>query len=181
MTFAAMREERSHVIGLLTGTDALRLAPSVWRCYDQAFGDTADYASWRSDLFERHARRNGYRLAAAIDDDRVIGFAWGYVGQRGQYWSDLVADTLPPEVVARWVGDHFEFVELAVLAEHRHKGLGQALHDRLLDGVKRRCLLSTSDDPDDPAVRLYTRSGWRKIGILRPGVLVMGLDPTFAG
>lgn len=171
-----MREETGYPIRLLTGSDALRLAASVWRCYDEVFGDIVDYATWRSELFERHAGRDGYRLAAAINDDQVIGFAWGYVGQRGQYWSDLVSDALPSEVVAQWVGDHFEFVELAVLPEHRGSGLGQALHDRLLDGVKRRCLLSTSDDPDDPAVRLYTRSGWRKLGILRPGAQVMGLD-----
>ena len=170
--------ESGHHIRLLPGSDALRLAASVWRCYDEVFGDFPDYATWRSDLFERHAGRDGYRLAAAVNDDRVIGFAWGYVGQRGQYWSDLVCDALPPEVVAQWVGDHFEFVELAVLPEQRGSGLGQALHDRLLDGVKRRCLLSTSDDPDDPAVRLYTRSGWKKLGLLRPGAQVMGLDRT---
>ena len=174
MSFA-MSELNGHPIRVLTGSGGLQFGASVWPCYEQVFGDFADYATWRSDLFERHARRDGYRLAAATDDDQVIGFAWGYVGQRGQYWSDLVHDALPPEVVAQWVGDHFEIVELAVLPGHRRNGLGQMLHDRLLDGVKRRCLLSTSDDPDDPAVRLYTRSGWRKLGMLRPGVQVMGL------
>ena len=61
---------------------------------------------------------------------------------------------------------------------HRRNALGQALHDRLLDGVKRRCLLNTSDDPEDASVRLYNRSGWRKLGTLMPGVQVMGLDLT---
>lgn len=172
-----MCEESGRAIRLLTGSDALPLASSVWRCYDEVFGDIADYATWRSDLFERHAGRDGYRLAVAVDGDRVLGFAWGCVGQRGQYWSDLVSDALPREVVAQWVGGHFEFVELAVVPGRRGNGLGQALHDRLLDGVKRRCLLSTSDDTDDAAVRLYTRSGWRRLGTLRPGVRVMGLRP----
>lgn len=152
------------------------MAGRVWRCYDEVFGDFADYETWRSDLFEPHSLRDGYRLAAAVDDDQVIGFAWGYIGQRGQYWADLVHDALPAEVVTQWVGGHFEFVELAVLLEHRGAGLGRALHNRLLEGVKRRCLLSTSDDPDDPAVRLYTRCGWRRLGRLKPGVQVMGLD-----
>lgn len=173
-----MSEPYVHVIRLLTGSDARALAARVWPCYAKVFGDFADYATWRSDLFDRHAARGGYRLAAAIEDDQVIGFSWGYVGQRGQYWSDLVHGALPPEAVSRWVGDHFEFVELAVLPTHRRTGLGQALHDRLLDGVRRRCLLSTSDNPDDPAMRLYTRSGWRKLGMLRPGVQVMGHDRT---
>ena len=100
-----MPECDGHRFELLAGSGALPLAARVWACYDQVFGDFADLAIWRSELFERHAGREGYRLAAAtIDDDQVIGFAWGYVGQRGQYWSDLVHDALPPEVVAQWVG-----------------------------------------------------------------------------
>ncbi len=163
-------------VRVLTGDEALALADSVWPCYDQVFGDYSDLATWRSDLFEPHAGRAGYRLAVDVSDDYVTGFSWGYVGQRGQYWSDLVHDALPRDVAETWVGGHFEVVELAVLPDHRRGGLGQALHDRLLDDVHLRCLLGTSDDPGDPAVRLYTRSGGRRLGVLRPGVQVMGLD-----
>lgn len=162
----------------LSGAEALPLADRIWPCYDAVFGDVADYAAWRSDLFERHAGRDGYRLAIATADDQVVGFGWGYVGRRGQYWSDLVHDALERQVAERWVGDHFELVELGVLPAYRRRGLGRALHDRLLSGVHRRCLLSTADDPDDPAVQLYLRAGWRRLGALRPGVQVMGLDAT---
>lgn len=162
-------------IAVATGQEAAALAASIWPCYDAVFGDVADYATWQADLFERHASRDGYRLVTAFAGDRAVGFAWGYVGQRGQYWSDRVADALPPDVVDRWVGGHFEVVELAVLAEHRGQGLGGSLHDRLLEGVGRRCLLGTSDDPHDPAVRLYLRRGWQALGTLQPGVQVMGL------
>lgn len=168
-----MSNSGSGVIRLLGAGDTLALEAGVWPCYDQVIGDFSDYATWRTDLFDRHAGRDGYRLAVALDDDEVIGFAWGYVGQRGQYWTDLVHDALPSKVVARWVGDHFEFVELAVLSGQRGTGPGRALHDRLLDEVTRRCLLSTSDEPGDPAVKLYIRSGWRTLGMLRPGVQVM--------
>lgn len=164
------------VVTVLSGVEAVPWAAKVWPCYDTAFGDFADYETWRSDLFERHAGRDGYRLAVACENDSIIGFAWGYVGQRGQYWSDLAWDALPGDVASQWIGGHFEFVELAVLPTHRGRGLGQELHDRLLDDVRRRCLLSTSDDQDDPAVRLYLRSGWQRVGTLRPGVQVMGLD-----
>ncbi len=165
-------------IRVVDGAEAVPLADLVWPCYDQVFGDYDDIATWRSDLFERHAGRDGYRLVADVTDDRVTGFAWGYVGQRGQYWSDLVHDALPRDLAETWVGGHFEVVELAVLPGQRGRGLGQTLHDRLLDGVDRRCLLGTSDDPDDPAVRLYTRCGWTRLGPLTPGVQIMGLDRT---
>lgn len=178
LTPSAVPGPKAQRIRALTGSDALPLAPQIWTCYDKVFGDFADYATWRSDLFERHAGRDGFRLAAATDDAQVVGFAWGHLGRRGQYWSDLAYESLPREVASEWIGDHFEFVELAVLPTHRGNGLGRALHDLLLDSVKRRCLLSTSDDPDDPAVRLYTRSGWSRLGMLRPGVQVMGQDRT---
>jgi ribosomal protein S18 acetylase RimI-like enzyme len=152
------------------------LAEEVWPCYDTVFGDAADYETWRSDTFERHAARDGFRLAIARNAGRLGGFSWGYVGQRGQYWSDLAYEALPHEVAARWVGGHFELVELAVIPAYRRAGLGQALHDRVLAGIVGRCLLSTTDDETDPAVRLYLRSGWRRLGWLRPGVQIMGRD-----
>jgi ribosomal protein S18 acetylase RimI-like enzyme len=150
------------------------LADLIWPCYQAVFGDFDDLQTWRQDLFNRHAARAGYRLAVATDGDTVAGFAWGYIGERGQYWTDLVCDVLPREVTADWVGGHFEFVELAVLPDYRRRGIGAQLHDALLTDVRQRCLLSTADDPDDPAVRLYLRQGWQRLGDLSPGFQVMG-------
>ena len=157
--------------------EAQIFGPKIWTCHQRVFGDDfADFATWYVDLFEKHAKRSGHRLALAQADDNVIGYGWGYIGQRGEYWSDLLCNSLPEQTASQWVGGHFDVVELAVLPQHRRRGLGQALHDCLLDGVTGRCLLSTSSDPDDPAVRLYTRCGWKTLGALRPGVQVMGLD-----
>ena len=125
-------------------------------------------------MFARHSTRSGYRLVVATEGTTIAGFSWGYVGERGQYWSDLVADALPSSVADEWVGGHFEFVELAVAPRCRRHRLGRRLHDTLLDGVSQRALLSTTDDPADAAVQLYLGSGWRKLGDLRPGTQVMG-------
>jgi ribosomal protein S18 acetylase RimI-like enzyme len=165
------------MIELLGSAAALELADQVWPCYQEVFGDFDDAAAWRADLFDRHAGREGFRLAVARERDMVAGFSWGYVGQRGQYWPDLVCAALSPALADEWVGGHFEFVELAVRNKYRRRGLGRRLHDELLAGVSRRCLLSTADDPADPAVRLYLNRGWRRLGLLRPGFQVMGLQP----
>lgn len=153
---------------------AVALADSVWRCYQKVFGDFDDYAGWRTELFERHAAREGFRLTVAFDDDSLVGFSWGYVGERGQYFSHLVSRALPVDVVDTWVGGHFELVELAVDPDYRGRGLGRLLHDQVLDGIRQPCLLSTTDDPDDPAVQLYLQSGWRRLGALPPDRQIMG-------
>lgn len=100
---------------MVSGPDAAALADQVWPCYDSVLGDFDDYEVWRSDLFGRHAGREGFRLAVAVGVGTVVGFSWGYVGQRGQYWSDLAYAALPADVADEWIGGHFELVELAVL------------------------------------------------------------------
>ncbi len=165
-------------VQLLDAEAAMALAGRIWPCYRDVFGDFADMQAWRDSMYDRHAGREGYRLAVGLAGSLVAGFSWGYVGQSGQYWTDLVCEALPASVTDEWVGGHFEFVELAVLPSYRRIGLGRRLHDTLLAGIRRKCLLSTSDDPGDPAVQLYLSRGWRKLGVLRPGVQVMGLMPA---
>ncbi len=157
-------------------TEALKYASEVFEVYDAVFGDHPNKASWQEELYERHCAREGFRLTVAMRNLRLVGFAWGYVGQRGQYWPDRVVKALPPAVADEWVGGHFEFVELAVLPNARREGLGSRLHDVLLDNAApKRALLST-DNHDSPAVRLYAARGWRKLGELSPDTQVMGLD-----
>lgn len=151
-------------------------AARVFAVYDTVFGDVPDETEWRSSTYDRHVAREGFRLVAALAGESLVGFAYGYVGERGQYWPDQVAEALGEDVAATWVGGHFEFVELAVLPAFRGRGLGAALHDVLLeDAPGDRAMLSTADIPDDPAVRLYASRGWRKLGNLTPDVQVMGL------
>ncbi len=168
-------ESRTSTVELWDGDQAQRYTDEVFAVYDTVFGDRPDQDVWRDELFDRHRARDGFRLASAREGQRLVGFAWGYVGQPGQYWSDWVIRGLPQDVTSQWVGGHFEFVELAVLPDFRRHGLGRRLHDVLLDGVPTdRALLST-DNADTPAVRLYTSHGWRKLGELSPDVQVMGL------
>lgn len=158
--------------------DALEVAEAVWRCCAAVCDDTPPYDEWRRDTFARHAAREGFRLVVARrgPSEDVVGLARGHVGHAGEHWTELVREALDPLTADRWLGGHLEVVELAVLPEHRRAGLGGRLHDALLDGVRRRCLLSTADDPTDPAVRLYLGRGWRRVGSLGPGRQVLGLD-----
>jgi ribosomal protein S18 acetylase RimI-like enzyme len=137
----------------------------LWPVYDAIFGDQPDEQTWRATVWDRHVARAGFRLARAYDDARLIGFAYGYTGERGQWWTDHVAQGLDQAVAEQWLGGHFELVSIGVLAEHRGSGAGTGLLRAITDGIEHdRWLLTTTSDADDPARRLYARAGWEVVG-----------------
>ena len=112
-----------------------------------------------------------------FENGTCVGFAYGYTGRRGQWWTDQVAARAPADVVERWLDGHFEFVELAVDPAVQRHGHGAALHDALLTGIPNaRALLTTYRDAR-PAPRLYRRLGWELLveGIFEDSDLY-GLD-----
>jgi GNAT superfamily N-acetyltransferase len=164
---------RYDVLNAERAADYRRPVMTVW---EDAFGVISDPQDWTVNLWNRHRSREGFRLATAHREDTMLGFAWGYTGQRGQYWSDFVSTRLGP-AVEHWVGGHFEFVELAVDSAARGQGIGGQLHDALLQGLPHdRALLATSMKAQDPAVRLYTSRHWRPLGSHEPGRQVMALS-----
>lgn len=158
----------------LSGVEAAGLDSEILDVWNAAFGHVEDAEEWRTSVWDRHRLRPGFRLVAAREDERMLGFAWGYTGERGQYWSDFISREVGSSV-DEWIGGHFEFVELAVIPDARGRGIGRRLHDALLADLPHdRALLSTSASVDDPAVRLYISSGWVSLATFGEGRQVMG-------
>ncbi|MEV7610960.1 GNAT family N-acetyltransferase [Microbacterium sp. NPDC089320] len=158
-----------------SGEGAEGLDGDVLSIWNEAFGPVADPREWRSFVWDRHRARDGYRLVTARDDERMLGFAWGYTGERGQYWSDHVSREVG-SALDEWIGGHFEFVELAVRPDAQRRGIGLQLHDALISDLPHaRALLSTSGDADDAGVRLYESAGWVTLGFYGDERRVMGL------
>ena len=114
-------------------------------------------------LRDLHHRRRGYRALVALSETGgVLGMAYGYCSETGQWWHDTVARRLAPEVAEDWLGDAYELVEIAVAPTSQGMGIGTELIHRLLDGIAQRtCVLSTR--PDSTAPRLYEREGFMTV------------------
>lgn len=154
----------------------------VWPVYDSVFGDHPNYQTWRGAVWDRHTVRAGFRLARAYDDATLVGFAYGYTGEHGQWWTDKAREVLDPPIAAAWLGGHFEVVSIGVVDTARCAGIGRRLMQILTECLPRdRLLLMTTSDPSDAARRLYASEGWHVIG---PGIgdatVIMGKRTTDA-
>jgi broad specificity phosphatase PhoE/GNAT superfamily N-acetyltransferase len=125
--------------------------------YDE---DDDAVARFRDDQLPTHTDRTGFRLVTVRDGDVMLGFAYGYTGEHGQWWTDQVTAAVPSELADTWLGGHFEMVELAVVPTAQGRGFGAALVESLLLGLPHERALLTTYDGDRPAPRLYRRLGW---------------------
>lgn len=115
--------------------------------------------------FERtlpeHVQRPGFRMAAALLDEKLIGFAYGYTCNAAYYWTEVVSQWLSPEMAATWLSDAFHLAEMALLPVCQGKGIGGALHDRILEGLPNRTAVLSTMFGESNAYHLYRRRGWQ--------------------
>jgi GNAT superfamily N-acetyltransferase len=130
--------------------------------------------SGREAIMDRHAVNPGFRGLTALVDGRVAGFTYGFHGENGQWWHDMVAAALATragagisaagfgeaEAPCAWLDDSFEVAELHVLPSRQGHGLGRSLLLSLASGrPERTAVLSTADAPTR-ARRLYRGVGF---------------------
>jgi ribosomal protein S18 acetylase RimI-like enzyme len=155
------------VIEVLDVQQSLQAAPELAAVYLSAYGgpgydeDAARAEEFGNEKLPLHSQRDGFKLVVARADERIVGFVFGFTGRRGQWWSDRIAAAAPAEIVAEWVGGHFEIVHLAVMVEAQRQGLGAALLDGVLADLPNEKALLTTYSDDRPAPRLYRRKGWQ--------------------
>ena len=128
----------------------------------------------REAIMDRHAASPGFRGLTAHVDGRLAGFTYGFHGENGQWWHDMVAAALATRSAAgaaaagytgddapgAWLDDSFEVAELHVLPPWQGKGIGRSLLLSLASGrPERTAVLSTADAPTR-ARRLYRGVGF---------------------
>ena len=147
-----------------TGDDVARRLDEVLAVYAEAMNYSADLVATRRGFMYAHTHRPGFRAVATLaDDDRLLGFGYGYLSARGQWWHDQVRAALSPQAYEYWMTDAFEVVELHVRPDAQGHGLGERQLLALLEGAtERTVVLSTPEVPaeDSRAWRLYRRMGF---------------------
>ena len=146
-----------------------------------ALGPGALSDEWAADRLPRHVEREGFVfLVARALDESIAGFAYGYDGARGHWWSEQVARSLSVAQRADWLDPpHYEVAELHVLPAAQRRGIGSTLLAYLLTRQPHdRAILSTQA-ASRKARDFYAKNGWWELagvdfGPGYPPYLVLG-------
>jgi GNAT superfamily N-acetyltransferase len=125
----------------------------------------------REAIMERHAASPEFRGLTAHVDGQLAAFTYGFHGENGQWWHDMVAAALATRARGaasaqdratprEWLDDSFELAELHVRPDWQGHGIGRSLLLSLTGGrPERTAVLSTADAPTR-ARRLYRGVGF---------------------
>ena len=152
------------------------------RVYAAAMNPPEYQLPGRHSIMERHAGYAAFRAIAVIQaagagstgdepawtspagNGPLIAFAYGFHGEGGQWWHDLVSQAVTSvcgrQTAADWLTDSFEIAEVHVLPGHQGQGTGQAMMQRLTAGRPERTAVLSTMDADTRARRLYRRLGF---------------------
>jgi ribosomal protein S18 acetylase RimI-like enzyme len=126
--------------------------------------------AWRDDYLPRHATRDDFTFLTATDDGDVLGFAYGYTGSYGQWWTDRVAAAMDEETRAVWLdAPHFEVCELQIRPDQQRRGLGRRLLEDLLARQPHDRALLTANPAKAQPLPFYRKHGWIELAGVRFG------------
>ncbi len=129
-----------------------------------ALGAGALSDEWAEDRLPAHTRRPGFAFLVAREADEVVGFAYGYDGAYGRWWTEHVAASLSAEQRALWLDPpHYEVVELHVSPRRQRHGLGSALLAQLLTRQPYDRAVLTTQAGSRKARAFYAKNGWQEL------------------
>ena len=131
----------------------------------------------RRATMERHAGYPDFRALAVSPHPGgpVIAFAYGFRGEAGQWWHDLVVSgataRLGAPLARAWLQHALEVAEVHVHPDHQGRGIGRSMLLRLAAGRPERTAVLSTRDAETTARRLYRSLGFTDLltGFCFPG------------
>ncbi len=149
---------------LLDGTAAAAHADELRALRAEACaGDAVPFA----DRFRVQFRQPGFVLAEARHGGYLVGYAFGMPLRPSTSWWRYLTTPLPGEVTAEHPGRTFALAELLVRPSWRRQGIGQALHDLILQSRPEERAVLTVPPAATPAQNAFRKWGWRKLARTR--------------
>jgi len=131
--------------------------------YAAAMAPPPDQMPGRRGIMERHATYPDFRAYIAKRRRSVAGFAYGFRGETGQWWHDVVRHGLSilggNDHAAYWMDNPFEVAELHVHPDSQGHGLGRELVTTLCAHRTERTVVLSTYDAETPARNLYRSLG----------------------
>lgn len=140
--------------------------PAAFRIFADAMGYPDSYIEPRIRLARAQLGYRDLRSFGAYARGTLVGFAYGYRVQRGQWWTDEVARALALPDADRsldWLQDAFELCEIHVSPDWQGAGTGRALLRSITAAQPcTKVVLSTPSGPT-AAAALYRAEGFRPL------------------
>jgi ribosomal protein S18 acetylase RimI-like enzyme len=159
----------------------LRRLDVLLATYEAAMRPPAGQLPSRHMIMERHAGHPEFRAFVAERSRTVVGFGYGFHGESGQWWHDVVRGQLARTGGAghagHWLDDAWEVAELHVHPAAQGQGLGRGLITSLCAGRPERTVLLSTLDAQTPARNLYRSLG---MADLLTGFRFPGGGPAYA-
>jgi ribosomal protein S18 acetylase RimI-like enzyme len=176
-------DEAAPLVRPCSAAEFAPLVPDAAAVYGAAMARSPATVTSRRDLIRTHLDRPDFTAVVALAGEahRLIGFGYGYRGQPGQWWHDVVATALGRREAAAWLRDPFELAELHVHPDHQGAGTGRRIIETLLAQAPGATVLLSTHDRSSPARALYRSLGFVDLleGFRFPGsaelYAVMGL------
>lgn len=146
-----------------TGRQFAARVDEAMRIYVRAMNYPEHTGAQRAVSARKHVSLPGFACRAALVDDMLVGFGYGYTTKPGQWWHDLVRRALEPGAAGEWLVDAFELSELHVLPEYQGIGIGRRLLSSLCRGIGHSVILLSTPDADTRAFRLYHDTGFEDL------------------
>jgi ribosomal protein S18 acetylase RimI-like enzyme len=157
------RRQTAPQIGEIDRRAFLRRLDALLTTYEAAMLPPPGQMPGRRTIMERHVGYPAFRAFVAQRRRDVVGFGYGFHGESGQWWHDVVRDALTeaggPEHARYWLDDAFEVAELHVHPAAQGQGLGRGLITTLCAGRSERTVVLSTLDAQTPARHLYRTLG----------------------